>query len=69
VKSREVVGRRITAVRQTRLYDHGTGESFYNLDAIVLDDGTTIVLDSNPYSDGDGVQDSVTAQVVKKRAR
>jgi len=65
MKAKDVVGRRVTAVRQTRLYDHDMGESFYNLDAIVLDDGTTIVLDSRPYSDGEGVQDSVIAQVVK----
>jgi hypothetical protein len=44
MRARDVVGRRIVAVRQTRVR-LASGRRAYHLDALVLDDGTTVNFD------------------------
>jgi hypothetical protein len=54
VKARDVVGRRIVRVNQTRFYNRQYNEFVHVLDSIWLDDGTRLVLvaqedDYEPY--------------------
>jgi hypothetical protein len=67
MRARDVVGRRIVEMRQTRTYDHGIGQSFMEFDRLILDDGSQIVFDHTCFSDRQGyAQDAVIAYHIKK---
>lgn len=71
MRARDVVGARIVGVEQERIYDHGSGLTFFALTAIRLDNGRTIVLSPRPYTaagdDGVWCDDAVDADVVTRR--
>lgn len=66
MRARDVKGRTIVGIEQSRIFDHGRDASFMALDAIVLDDGSRIVLGLKCYTDAEGFnQDAVDATVVR----
>lgn len=56
MRARDVVGRRIVAVRQQRVRTPA-GKTIYHLDALELDDGTTVNFDVVPLEDEAGAVD------------
>jgi hypothetical protein len=58
MKARDVIGRRIVAVRQERVRLN-TGRTAYHVDAFVLDDGTVVNFDTADREDDNVVEATV----------
>lgn len=65
MRAKDVVGRKIVKVNQTRFWDHTQQKFQYNLDSLWLDDGTSILF----MGDDDGIENFVRAFTHKREER